>query len=178
MTDMKQAELAAQIRGDRPAPPADEFDEETLPYGVEAGANKFGFPTCPTCGRPPTAVGRQGFPALCFLFADALSASEYQISAMCQACQGDTFKDDAEEEEGEDEQPSPIVSTRGDDPSQLHGFINRVRSLYNINADKLPELSERDWTEFRDDPPRYFINKADQTQAEAIFREVEKRQKP
>ena len=54
-------------------------------------------------------------------------------------------------------------------------FINRVRSLYNIDADRLPELREQDWPEFRDNPPRYFIH-ADKAQSDAIFREVEHRQ--
>ena len=55
-------------------------------------------------------------------------------------------------------------------------FINRVRSLYNIDRFLLPELSDSDWKEFRDNPPRYYINSADRRQVEAIFREVEKRQ--
>ena len=58
----------------------------------------------------------------------------------------------------------------------LSDFINRVRSLYNIDHYCLPELSDSDWKQFRDNPPRYFINLADKIQAEAIFREVEKRQ--
>lgn len=89
--------LTAEIRGDRPAPPPDPFDEDKLPFGVRAGDNKFGFETCPTCGKPPTQVGRQGFPAACFLFSDTLSAQEYRISAMCQSCQDETFIDDGEE---------------------------------------------------------------------------------
>ena len=57
-----------------------------------------------------------------------------------------------------------------------HEFINRLRSLYNIDHDLLPELTNWDWLDFRDDPPRYLINKADKKQATAILREVEKRQ--
>jgi hypothetical protein len=57
-------------------------------------------------------------------------------------------------------------------------FLNRVRSLFNIDHYLLPELTERDWQEFRDDPPRYFMNKADLPQLRAIWREVEKRQRP
>ncbi len=57
-----------------------------------------------------------------------------------------------------------------------HEFINRIRSLYNINHDLLPELSDRDWPEFRDNPPRYLINSADKIQAHAILREMEDRQ--
>lgn len=56
-----------------------------------------------------------------------------------------------------------------------HEFINRVRSLYNIDRVKLPELSDEQWLEFRDDPPRYLI-RTDKDQADAIMREVEKRQ--
>lgn len=90
--------LTDEIRGTRPAPAPDPFDEDKLPYGVRAGDNKFGFETCPTCGKPPTQVGRQGFPAHCFLFADRLSAQEYRISAMCGACQDEAFRDDEEDE--------------------------------------------------------------------------------
>lgn len=57
-----------------------------------------------------------------------------------------------------------------------HDFVNRVRSLYNIDADLLPELRPEDWHEFRHNPPRYLINAADKTQSDAILREVEKRQ--
>ena len=59
---------------------------------------------------------------------------------------------------------------------KLYEFANRLRSLYNIDHYLLPELSEEHWAEFRDDPPRYFMNTADKVQAEAIFREVERRQ--
>ena len=62
------------------------------------------------------------------------------------------------------------------DGNTLSGFINRVRSLYNIDHYLLPELSKEDWPQFRDNPPRYFINSADKVQAEAIWREIEKRQ--
>jgi hypothetical protein len=58
----------------------------------------------------------------------------------------------------------------------MHAFLNRVRSLFNIDHYLLPELSEKDWPLFRDDPPRYFINRADLQQCRAIWREVEKRQ--
>lgn len=68
--------------------------------------------------------------------------------------------------------PDPRIS----DP-EMSAFLNRVRSLFNINHYLLPELDvTRDWPEFRDDPPRYFINRADLTQQRAIWREVEKRQ--
>lgn len=67
--------------------------------------------------------------------------------------------------------PDPRIS----DP-EMCAFLNRVRSLFNIGQYLLPELSERDWQEFRDDPPRYFINRADLPQLRAIWREVERRQ--
>lgn len=57
-----------------------------------------------------------------------------------------------------------------------HAFRNRIASLYNIDFYLLPELSSEDWGEFRRDPPRYFMNRADAVQAAAIWREVEKRQ--
>lgn len=56
-----------------------------------------------------------------------------------------------------------------------HQFIDRIRSLYNIDHYLLPELTDEQWIEFRDDPPRYLI-RADQAQADAILREVEARQ--
>lgn len=57
----------------------------------------------------------------------------------------------------------------------VHEFLNRLRSLYNIDHDQLPELTPEQWMEFRDNPPRYLI-RTDRTQAEAIVREMEKRQ--
>lgn len=56
-----------------------------------------------------------------------------------------------------------------------HEFINCIRSLYNIGHYELPELTDEQWIEFRDDPPRYLI-RTDKVQAEAILREVKKRQ--
>lgn len=57
-----------------------------------------------------------------------------------------------------------------------HEFINRIRSLYNIDHCMLPELTAEQWPEFRDDPPRYLMH-TDKVQSDAILREVEKRQK-
>lgn len=57
----------------------------------------------------------------------------------------------------------------------VHEFLNRIRSLYNIDHAQLPELTDAQWVEFRDNPPRYLI-RTDRTQAEAIVREMEKRQ--
>jgi hypothetical protein len=55
-------------------------------------------------------------------------------------------------------------------------FLNRLRSLYNIDGYLLPELTFEQRREFLRDPARYFIN-TDRVQTEAIWREVEKRQK-
>lgn len=73
----------------------------------------------------------------------------------------------------------PTLAALRDDASRSnHAFINRVRSLYNIDRYLLPELRDEDWPEFRDNPPRYLINRADKPQSDAIMREVEARQKP
>lgn len=59
---------------------------------------------------------------------------------------------------------------------QRHAFINRLRSLWNIDGYLLADaLTEEQQREFMRDPPRYLMG-ADRQQAEAIWREVEKRQ--
>jgi len=58
------------------------------------------------------------------------------------------------------------------------GFMNRVRSLYNIDRHWLPELSASEWRAFSADPPRFLVVAADDAQAAAIWREVERRQTP
>lgn len=55
-------------------------------------------------------------------------------------------------------------------------FLNRVRSLHNIDRYHLPELTADEWPGFRDDPVRFFMH-ANDTLADAIWREVEKRQR-
>jgi hypothetical protein len=77
-------------------PRCDAFDPEKLPYGVAAGGNKFGLTECPTCGKPPTPANQ---PPLAFLFRNQISATEYTISGMCQACQDGVFGPDPEDEE-------------------------------------------------------------------------------
>ncbi len=57
----------------------------------------------------------------------------------------------------------------------LHDFLNRVRSIYNIDGCLLPELTEEQQREFIKNPTRYFIN-TDYPQQKAIWREVERRQ--
>ncbi len=54
-------------------------------------------------------------------------------------------------------------------------FLNRVRSLFNIDGYQLPELTSDQQREFVRDPVRYFI-RTDKAQSDAIWREVEKRQ--
>lgn len=54
-------------------------------------------------------------------------------------------------------------------------FTNMVRSLFNIDAYLLPELTEQQQIDFISDPVRYFIG-SDRDQSAAIFREVLKRQ--
>ena len=55
-------------------------------------------------------------------------------------------------------------------------FINRIRSLFNIDGFTLPELTREQQLEFLRDPVRYFLN-TDEAQSDAIMREVENRQK-
>lgn len=57
-----------------------------------------------------------------------------------------------------------------------HAFLNRLRSLHNIDRDQLPELDNDEWRSFRDDPVRFFM-RADYFLGAAIWREVEKRQR-
>jgi hypothetical protein len=59
---------------------------------------------------------------------------------------------------------------------QKRAFINRIRSLFNIDAYRLPELSSRQQLEFLRDPVRYLLN-ADEAHSDAIMREVEGRQR-
>jgi hypothetical protein len=54
---------------------------------------------------------------------------------------------------------------------------NCIASLYNIDHYLLPELNDEDWSAFRKDPARYFIN-THKEQSDAIWREVLKRQRP
>ncbi len=57
----------------------------------------------------------------------------------------------------------------------LHQFLNRVRSLFNIDGYLLPELSEAEQVAFVRDPVRYLM-RCDDGQARAIWREIEERQ--
>jgi hypothetical protein len=70
----------------------DEFDEDEFPFGVAPGGNKYGLMTCPLCSKPVTDTGRNDKPKA-FLFREELSAKEYTISGLCQACQDRVFAD-------------------------------------------------------------------------------------
>ena len=72
--------------------------------------------------------------------------------------------------------PIAVESTKPEDRDLRAEFLNRLRSLHNIDGDQLPELEGYDWISFRDDPPRYFM-RCNDTQAAAIWREVERRQR-
>ena len=52
-----------------------------------------------------------------------------------------------------------------------HRFVNRIRILYNIDRDRLPELSVSEWVKFRERPADFLIRADDET-AEVIFREL------
>lgn len=54
-------------------------------------------------------------------------------------------------------------------------FLNRLRSLFNIDGWKLPELSKDEQAMFVSSPVRYLM-KCDDQQADAIWREVDVRQ--
>ena len=58
-----------------------------------------------------------------------------------------------------------------------HEFLNRLRSLWNIDGWQLPELNSERWAKFQADPAQFFI-RCDDAQAAAIWREIEKRQTP
>ena len=60
---------------------------------------------------------------------------------------------------------------------EMHQFLNRVRSLWSIDGYLLRDaLTEEQRHEFMRDPVRYFAH-TDRKQAEAIWREVQKRQR-
>ena len=59
---------------------------------------------------------------------------------------------------------------------QKRAFINRIRSLFNIDGYMLPELTGQQQLEFLRDPVLYFLN-TDEAQSDAIMREVESRQR-
>jgi hypothetical protein len=58
---------------------------------------------------------------------------------------------------------------------QKREFRNRIRSLFNIDGHLLPELSSQQQLEFLRAPVTYFLE-SDETQSDAIMREIERRQ--
>jgi hypothetical protein len=58
---------------------------------------------------------------------------------------------------------------------QAYGFINRIRSLHNLDKDAVPFLAAGEWVQFRDDPVKFLIRANDETAA-AICAAVEARQ--
>lgn len=65
---------------------------------------------------------------------------------------------------------------RGQTPMIARGaFLNRVRSLYNIDRAQLPWMTDSQWMGFRTDPARFVIRCSDNV-ADRILEIVEKRQ--
>ena len=95
-----QRKISESARKGKEPPAADALDEDALPCGKEPSANKIGLKICATCGKPPTSlVGTRHenfMPNGAFLFRDELSAKEYYISGMCQACQDSVFNSEEE----------------------------------------------------------------------------------
>ncbi len=56
-------------------------------------------------------------------------------------------------------------------------LMNRIRSLFNIDGDLLPELTREQQAVFLADPVRFFLN-ASEAQSDAIMREIQARQTP
>ena len=56
-----------------------------------------------------------------------------------------------------------------------HSFRNRIRSLSNIDGYLLPEFLHDERAAFLRDPVGFFL-RANDAQADAVFREVERRQ--
>ena len=69
-----------------------------------------------------------------------------------------------------------VAAIRSAGLMEKRSFINRIRSLFNIDGYTLPELTREQQSEFLRDPVRYFLN-ADEAQSDAIMREVENRQR-
>jgi len=58
---------------------------------------------------------------------------------------------------------------------EKRAFINRIRSLYNIDGIELPELTLAQQSDFLRDPVGFFL-RTGEAQSDAIMREVERRQ--
>ena len=59
---------------------------------------------------------------------------------------------------------------------ERHQFLNRIRSLFCIDAWDLPELTDAQRTAFVADPVKFLIH-ADDATADVIWRAVQKRQR-
>jgi hypothetical protein len=65
------------------------------PYLVKAGDNKYNLTSCPFCKNQPIAVvNDDNENILAYQFRNRLSAIEYTISGLCQACQDSMFGKD------------------------------------------------------------------------------------
>jgi hypothetical protein len=72
--------------------------------------------------------------------------------------------------------PDITITTVGAAEPDRHRFLNRVRSLFNIDGWQLPELSPAQQAKFMADPVNYFM-RCESAHADAIWREIERRQR-
>jgi hypothetical protein len=72
--------------------------------------------------------------------------------------------------------PQDVAAIWGVKQVEKRAFINRIRSLYNIDGDQLPELAREQQSNFLADPVRFLLN-ANEAQSDAIMREIEGRQR-
>jgi hypothetical protein len=70
-----------------------------------------------------------------------------------------------------------VAAIWGVDQMEKRTFINRIRSLYSIDGDRLPELTREQQATFLANPVRFLLE-ANEAQSDAIMREVEARQIP
>lgn len=56
----------------------------------------------------------------------------------------------------------------------LKNFDNRIRALFNIDYNRLPEMPERAWPSFRDNPVHFWVT-CDDDMRDAIWREIQHR---
>jgi hypothetical protein len=68
-----------------------------------------------------------------------------------------------------------VATIWGVNRMEKRAFINRIRSLHNIEGDLLPELTREQQSKFLADPVRFFLD-ASEAQSDAIMREIEVRQ--
>ena len=70
-----------------------------------------------------------------------------------------------------------VAAIWGVDRMEKRAFMNRIRGLFNIDGDLLPELTREQQLKFLRDPVRFFLD-AEGVQSDAIMREIEARQIP